>query len=147
MKPVFQGAGSSSSADNILVWNPVTQLPVTYWYKTTTLAGGTGWRQGATTFNAANTVLYVDQGFYVLRRAATPVAVQLVGGVKLSNTVSFVYAGPSKYTYAANVEAAGIPLSASGLWTGSSATGVLGRRLLQLCGQPVDLESGSRSCL
>jgi uncharacterized protein (TIGR02597 family) len=121
----YQGGASVSTADNILVWNPITQGPVQYWYKTSTLGGGTGWRQGATTFNAANAVLYIEQGFSVLRRAASPVSVQLVGGVKLSNTVSFIY-GPSKYTYAGNVEAAGIPLGASGLYTGNPATGVQG---------------------
>ena len=121
----FQGGSGASAADNILVFNPVTQGPVQYWYKTSSLGGGTGWRQGATTFSAANAVLYIDQGYSILRRGATPVSVQLVGGVKLSNTVSYIY-GPNKYTCTGNVEAAGIPLSASGLYTGSTATGFQG---------------------
>jgi uncharacterized protein (TIGR02597 family) len=121
----LQGGSTSSSADNILVWNPVTQTPATYWYKNAGAIGGTGWRAGAaTSVNAANAVLYIEQGFDILRRVSGNLSVQLVGGVKLSNTVSLIY-GPG-YTFAGNVEAAGIPLSVTGLYTGSDSTGLHG---------------------
>jgi uncharacterized protein (TIGR02597 family) len=118
------GATSASAADNILVWNPNTQGPATYYFKTGGL-GGTGWRSTASTsINTSNSVLYIDQGFQIFRHVSTNVTVQLVGGVKLSNTLSVVVG--SGYTFAGNVEAAGIPIGTSGLYTGNNTTGLNG---------------------
>jgi len=69
-------------------------------------------------------VLYIEQGIQIQRKVAGNVAVQLVGGVKLSNTLSVVVG--NVYTFCGNVEAAGIPLGTSTLYTGNPATGLNG---------------------
>lgn len=118
------GGANSGAADDIIVWNPLTQVSATYYYKTSGL-GGTGWRSAlSTSINTSNTVLYIDQGIQFQRRTSGNVAIQLVGGVKLSNTMSVVVG--NGYTFAGNVEAAGIPLSASGLYTSNNVTGLNG---------------------
>jgi uncharacterized protein (TIGR02597 family) len=120
----FLGASTSSSADQIQVWNPNTQGFTVYYYKTGGL-GGTGWRSGASTsINVTNQQLYVDQGILVVRRTSGDVSVQLVGGVKLGTTISPVVS--NGLTFAGNVFPAGQPLGTSTLYTGSPATGLLG---------------------
>jgi len=129
----LQGGGSGAAADEIEVWNPITMSSAagTYYYKTTTALGGTGWRStGNTSINVSNTVLYIDQGIEVERRTgAGNVNLLLVGAVKLSNTISVIYGTNSigtGFTFAGNVYPAGIPLGTSGLYTGNSATGLNG---------------------
>jgi uncharacterized protein (TIGR02597 family) len=120
----FQGGANAGVADNVQVWNPNSQGFSVYYFKTTGL-GGTGWRSNASTsINTSNTVLYIDQGILLSRRVTGDVAVKLVGGVKLTNTVSVIVT--NGLTFAGNVYPAGLPLGTSGLYTGSPTTGLNG---------------------
>ena len=124
------GGGSSAAADEVRVFNPLAQTSATYYYKTTGL-GGTGWRSGgSSSINQTNAVLYIEQGIVIARKTSGDVTNKLVGAVKLTNTISVIVSGGTatapKYTYAANVYPAGIPLGTSGLYTGNPATGLGG---------------------
>jgi len=120
----LQGAGTAGAADNVQVFNPNTQAFVTYYYKTAGL-GGTGWRSTtSTSINVTNVPLYVDQGMFIVRRGTGTVTNQLVGGVKLGNTLSVIVT--NGLTFAGNVFAAGLPLGASGIYTGNPQTGLAG---------------------
>ena len=124
----FQGGTSGPVADNVSVWNPnaVPQTYVTYYYKTNSGGGGSGWRSGGNTgANRGDIPLYIDQGIQILRRAASGNNVLLVGAVKLGQTSSPIV-GNNKLTYAANVYPYAFTLNNSGLKTSSSATGVQG---------------------
>ena len=70
-------------------------------------------------------VLYVDQGFYILRQPVNPVTIslKLVGGVKLGQTIIPVAAADN---FVANVYPATTTLGASGLYTTNAVTGLLG---------------------
>ncbi|HVM61205.1 MAG TPA: hypothetical protein VMV72_10095 [Verrucomicrobiae bacterium] len=123
----LQAGSGSGSADNINVWNPNTQLYTTYYYRT-----GSGWRSTASlTINTGTNALYLDQGIVLVRRGAASVANQVIGAVKYSD-INVAQLGPTiipviggtKLTVAGNVEASSITLAQSGLYTGSSSTGV-----------------------
>ena len=120
----FQGGAGNGSADNINVWSPSGQGFATYYYKTSSGSGGSGWRSsGNTATNVGNTPLYIDQGIAILRRATTSTNLLLVGAVKLGSTISPVAVGT---TYAANVYPYAFTLTSSGLYTTNNATGVQG---------------------
>jgi|GEM_PF-951798 len=114
------GAGN---ADNVNVWNPLTQGYTTYYYKTNTGGGGVGWRSGTSaSANAAYTALYIDQGIVIRRRMGTATNVTLVGQVKLGPTITPIV--QSGVTFAANMYAAPFTLGNSGLYTTNSNTGI-----------------------
>ena len=118
------GGVNASAADNVLVWNPISQTAATYYFKTSGL-GGTGWRSTASTsINTSNVVLYIDQGIQILRKTTGDVTNKLVGAVKLGKTISPI-AG-NGFTFAGNVYPAGITLGGSGLYTSNSVTGLNG---------------------
>ena len=122
----LQGGTGSGNADNINVWNPLTQGFQTYYYKTNAAGGGIGWRSTATgtSANMANSPLYIDQGIQIVRRVGSTTNMLLVGAVKLGKTVLPAVASGS--TFAANVYPNGVSLGASGLYTTNSATGIGG---------------------
>ncbi len=125
----LQGGTGNATADNVLVWNPATQGSQTYYFKTNTAGGGSGWRSsGSPLTDKSGLPLYIDQGLVILRRPATGTNVLLVGAVKLGKTISpIIAAGASaKSTYAANCYPATFSLGNSLLWTGSSSTGLQG---------------------
>jgi len=124
------GGTSGSLADDVIVWNPLTQTTVTYYYKNGGLSGGTGWRSSTSaSINTSNAVLYVDQGIQVQRKTSGNISFLLVGAVKLSNTLSVIVGTNSVgsgFTFAGNVFPAGIALGSSGLYTGNNTTGLNG---------------------
>ncbi len=118
------GLTSSADSDNITVLDPRTQRSVTYYYKGGGI-GAKGWRAVGSSDNQSNAVLYVDQGFYILRQPVNPVTIslKLVGGVKLGQTIIPVAAADN---FVANVYPATTTLGASGLYTTNAVTGLLG---------------------
>jgi uncharacterized protein (TIGR02597 family) len=77
--------GSSTTADQVKILNPLTQLFTTYFFSSGGLVG-VGWRSAGST-DQGNTKLYLDQGVLIARNEGTNLLVKLVGGVKLGNTV------------------------------------------------------------
>jgi uncharacterized protein (TIGR02597 family) len=115
--------GSSTTADQILVWDPVAQGYTTYFYKTSGL-GGTGWRTFASSSaDASLAVLYPDDGFIIARNQSSSVTITVTGSVKTGQTSIPV---PPGYTLLGNVYGTGMTLADSGLYTGNPATGVAG---------------------
>jgi uncharacterized protein (TIGR02597 family) len=122
----FQGGTSSGNADNVQVWDPSTQGYTIYYFKTSSSLGGSGWRSsGNSTTDKGSTPLYIDRGMTILRSPASNLNVLLVGAVKLGPTISPIIGG-SKVTRAANVYPFAFTLANSGLFTGSTATGLQG---------------------
>ncbi|WP_395750842.1 TIGR02597 family protein [Prosthecobacter sp.] len=113
--------GNSSTADQILVWNPAIQGYATYYYKTSG-AGGTGWRNfGAPTVDASASVIYPDDGFIIVRNQSADFTLTVAGAVKTGQTSIPAFSG---YTLLGNVYAAPMTLQSSGLYTGNASTGV-----------------------
>jgi hypothetical protein len=118
----LNGSNTQANADNVYVFNPVTQLFSTYWYKT--ISTTPGWKN-ATAGNApaGSTVLYIDQGIVILRKVASTDPYKLVGGVKLGPTVQ---PGTNGLNYAGDPYAGGNTLDGLQLYTGNRLTGVNG---------------------
>jgi uncharacterized protein (TIGR02597 family) len=118
------GSNTSALADNIIVWNPVTQNSATYWYRAN--SGTPGWRGPAGVgTDAGNTPLYVDQDVEVQSKyAKTTNSVILVGAVKLGPTITVV---PSTgLAFVGDMYATSLTLSNLNLHTGNVNTGVIG---------------------
>jgi uncharacterized protein (TIGR02597 family) len=118
------GSNTSANADNIFIWNPVTQGNVIYWYKSTSATPG--WRGPAGLLvDAGNTPLYVDQDIEIQSKyAKTTNSVVIVGAVKLGPTITVV---PSTgYAFVGDMYATSLTLSNLNLHTGNANTGVIG---------------------
>ncbi|HTS17360.1 MAG TPA: hypothetical protein VMP11_07300 [Verrucomicrobiae bacterium] len=113
--------GSSSSADLVLVQNPVTKAFATYYYSTASKTQSAGWKNAASGNTDQSLVpLYQDQGVSVQRKVSTNLNVQVVGAVKLYKTlVPLIGPGvnviPNVYASSANT------LATSGLYPGLKA--------------------------
>ncbi|MGO9244370.1 MAG: TIGR02597 family protein [Verrucomicrobiia bacterium] len=124
------GAATASASDNIFVWNPVGQTSVEYWYRTS--GSSPGWRTTvSTTTDAGQVPLYVDQGLEIQRKVTGPggtnINFQVVGGVKLSNTVTVCpFVSPDGLAYVADMYATSVTPAALNLYTGNANTGVNG---------------------
>jgi uncharacterized protein (TIGR02597 family) len=117
------GAGNSSTADQILIWNPVTLGYDTYYYSSGGLVG-VGWRKaGSSPANqdAGPSVIYPDDGVIINRQQAANVGLVLMGAVKTGQTSIPIANGVN---FIGNVYAAPITFADSGLYTGDPATGV-----------------------
>jgi len=119
------GSSGPTLADNINVWNPAVQGSVTYYYKTNSNQGGSGWRTAANnSVNVGTNALFIDQGLTILRRVSNSTNVLLVGAVKLGQTLSPIVG--SGLTFAGNPYPASFTLGGSGLYTTNDATGLHG---------------------
>jgi uncharacterized protein (TIGR02597 family) len=124
------GGSAPASADNVLVWNPVTQSSTTYYYRTNTNGAGPGWRgpQGSAV-NAGTNVWYLDEGIQVLRISASganPTNTMLVGGVKLGPTIVPMAGGPNGYTFASYVYATSTTFDGLNMSPTNTPPGVVG---------------------
>jgi len=78
--------GTSSTADQILIYNPGTGLYTTYYYKTIGI-GGIGWRSLASnSTDASNSPLNPTDGIIVKRLQSSNLGFSLAGAVKLGQT-------------------------------------------------------------
>ncbi len=116
-------AGSSTTADQILVFNPVTQTYTTYYFSNQGFPIGTGWRRsGGGSTDASNVKLYYDQGFLVRRKTDSNLTLKLLGEVKLGPSVIPI---EQLNNFAANVyPVSNLTLGASNLYTGDPNTGL-----------------------
>jgi uncharacterized protein (TIGR02597 family) len=118
------GSNTSANADNIFVWNPVTQGNTIYWYKSTSATPG--WRGPAgLLLDAGNTPLYVDQNVEIQSKyASTSNSFKIVGAVKLGPTITVVPA--NGYAFVGDMYATSLTLGNLNLHTGNVNTGVIG---------------------
>jgi uncharacterized protein (TIGR02597 family) len=122
----LQGGAVASQADVVQIFNPATGASTLYFYSTT----NNRWQTGGT--DATNAVIQPDAGLRIERKTATAVSFNLTGAVKLGPTGIFVQGGnnagnPTNINYISNpYPTASTTLATSNLYTGSSATGVLG---------------------
>jgi len=116
------GGSSASTADNIILLDPETQVYYTYYYRTNSPAG---WRRSTDMFtDASNTILYMDQGIWIKRKLGSSVSTKLVGAVKLGQTLIPISANQN---IVANVyPVTNLTLATSNLYTGSTTNGFAG---------------------
>ncbi len=113
--------GNSLTADQILLYNG-TGYDI-YFYQIDAQIGN-GWRNPNDLFSDAGpTPIYPEQGILIKRKQATAVNVVLMGAVKAGQTSFPIFTGQN---IVANIYAAPLTLADSGLYTGSSTTGVAG---------------------
>jgi uncharacterized protein (TIGR02597 family) len=107
--------GSSSTADLILLQNPVAKTFTTYYYATASKTVTAGWKNGANGADASNVPLYGDQGLVVSRKVGTNLNVQVVGAVKLGVS-QIPLIGPGNTFVGNQYASSGITLGTSGLY-------------------------------
>ncbi len=111
--------GSASTADQILIYNGTGYD--SYFYRT---AGTPGWRiVGDNATPRDGVLIYPDDGIILKRNVATVVNVTLMGAVKLGQSSYAVLSGNN---FIANPCASPMTLLSCGIYTGNSATGLLG---------------------
>jgi hypothetical protein len=115
--------GTATTADQILVFNPMNQSYLAYFFSSGG-AIGAGWRLGgggSTDYSTER--LYIDQGILIQKKTSTNLTIQLVGAVKLGQTIEYI--GPTN-NFVANVYASGtMTLSNSMLYNGGNVTNSL----------------------
>lgn len=118
------GGGSNVTADEILVYDPLTGLYTTYFYKTIGL-GGTGWRSTASSSaDQAEAILKLTSGILIRRRQAADVSFKVFGSVKSGDTYLPVLPGLNLVGNVYPTDS--LTLGTSGLFTGDPATGLAG---------------------
>jgi len=115
---------SASAADNITIINPTSGVADSYFYNST----ANQWRKGTTDSSAVT--ISPGSGILVTRKDVSAVSIVISGEV-IGTTVQADVAGgtstASKLTYIANpFPSASKTLAQSGLYTGSSSTGIVG---------------------
>ncbi|MFO1498795.1 MAG: TIGR02597 family protein [Verrucomicrobiota bacterium] len=116
------GGGSFLTADQILIYDPVSAQYTTYYYQTSGI-GGTGWRSNlSATESAAGRKLDLTRGLVIRRKVAGDLNVKICGAVKTGDTYFLVHPG---LNFAGNVyPVEGLTLGNSQLYTGDPATGL-----------------------
>jgi uncharacterized protein (TIGR02597 family) len=88
------GSGTASTADEVLIYDPVSAQYKTYYYKTAGITGGTGWRSTASlSADESNTPIEPTAGILVRRKQASNITFPLTGAVKLGPTKYSVFGG------------------------------------------------------
>lgn len=120
----LHGGASASTADEVQVFNPVTQTYLRFYYQTSG-TGGIGWRSSTDpATDASGTTLYLDQGVVVCRKIAGSLSLVLTGAVKIGPTVVPIGAN---LNLVANMYPAGtLTLASSGLYNADPALGLVG---------------------
>ena len=115
---------SSTAADNVTIIDPATGTGNSYFYNSSV----SQWRRGTT--DSSSVIIPPGSGIMVTRKDAAAVAIQISGEVITSSVLADVAGGTAsaqKFTYVANpYPVASVTLAQSGLYTGNSATGVVG---------------------
>lgn len=111
--------GDLTTADQILIYNG--QGYDIYYYQINSVRGN-GWRKADNgVADAANTVVYPDDGLVIKRQQATSANIVLMGAVKTGQSSIPVFSGTN---ILANVYAAPMTLASSQLYTNNPSTGV-----------------------
>jgi len=115
---------SASAADTVTIINPATGVADSYFYH----SSFNQWRKGTT--DSSTVAIHPGSGILVTRKDVTAVSIVISGEV-IGTTIQADVAGgtssASRLTYLANpFPVASKTLAQSGLYTGSSSTGVVG---------------------
>ena len=111
--------GTATTADLVHLWNGTSY--VVYYYRVTA-GGAVGWRSaGDTVTNQANAVVFPEDGIFLKKRGTTALSLVVVGDVRTGADQMAVSQGYNLLNPASPVD---IRLSASGLFTGSTSTGM-----------------------
>jgi hypothetical protein len=118
------GAGSNINADEILIYDPITQVFTVYYYKTAGL-GGTGWRSNLSpSSDQSDAKLDLTRGIIIRRKQATDLNVKVFGVVKKGATYMAVHPGMN---ILANIYPTDtLTLGSSNLYTSDPTTGIAG---------------------
>lgn len=112
------GAATGASADELLIFNPVSQTSTTYFYNSIF----NRWVNAANIVGNANgEILYPDQGLIIKRKVADPVSFKLLGSVKVGATALSIENG---FNIVPNVYPVDVTLIETGFYTGDPTTGL-----------------------
>ncbi|MBI3416482.1 MAG: TIGR02597 family protein [Verrucomicrobia bacterium] len=116
------GGGNSTTADEILIYDPVQSVYATYYYRT---IAPVGWRSSADAFtDQAGAKIELTKGIIIKRKQTSDLGVKLFGDVKLGYTAARIQTGVN---IVANVYCTDtLTLGNSGLYTGDPVNGVAG---------------------
>lgn len=118
----LQGSSSASAADTVTIIPP-SGASLTYFYNST----ANQWRRGTT--DSSNIIIPPGSGMQVIRKQVGDVSIVLAGHVTIGSVEGIVGAAGagSRNSFLANpFPLASKTLAQSGLYTGNSATGVVG---------------------
>ena len=118
----LQGNTSATSADNLTVFDPTTGVANTYFYNSSL----SKWRKGFA--DSGSDIIPPGSGIMITRKVINPVTIRITGEVITSAVLADIPGASSqKQALVANpYPAASLTLANSGLYTGNSATGVVG---------------------
>jgi uncharacterized protein (TIGR02597 family) len=88
----FQQSGSVNTADNVYVWNKGLQNFDIYFFNN--VVATPQWRKSGNGANQNTTVIFPNEGLFILRRGTTPLSLTFLGTVP-STTERTDYVGPS----------------------------------------------------
>jgi uncharacterized protein (TIGR02597 family) len=116
------GAGTSTSADEILIYDPQAAAYTTYYYRT---INPVGWRSTADAFlDQSNAKIDLAKGIIIKRKQSGDLNVKLFGAVKLGDTAIDVRAGLNVIGNVYSTDT--LTLGNSGLYNGDSSSGLVG---------------------
>ena len=121
----FQQGSAANAADNVYMWNKVNQNFDIFFFKND--ASPAQWRRSGSGVNQNNTVIFPDQGLFILRRGTAALTLTFLGVVP-STTERTDFAGPksaltsNRFPVDATFAGATNPLNLQNLpgWTGGS---------------------------
>ncbi len=128
---VLGGSSDAGAADGVQIYDPTTNVYTNFWYKNSG-KGGTGWQSsdpGIT--NPASYAIHPNDGMVILRKQSGDGELVISGSVKTGPTKVRVEGVATPGVTTLNILANQIPVEQltpenSGLYTGSSATGLNG---------------------
>jgi uncharacterized protein (TIGR02597 family) len=88
----FQQGGSANTADNVYVWNKVNQSFDVYFFNSALATPA--WRKSGNGTSQNNTVIYPNEGMFILRRGTAALTLTFLGTVP-STAERTDYVGPS----------------------------------------------------
>jgi uncharacterized protein (TIGR02597 family) len=136
---VLKGEEAANLADEVQVFNPVTQVGTNYYFDTFVGA----WVQSGFDTDKGNTVLYPDQGVLVIRRGGPDVSFKVVGSVKTGKTQVTIEKGYNLVTYPYPVESS---IGSSGFYnTATPSTSLKGEESANLADEVQFFNSTSQA--
>ena len=127
---VLKPAADVATADNVQIYDPVTNLYTTFFYKTATKVAPAAWQSSDGTIPVpANYAIHPNDGLLFLRKQSGDGSLVVTGSVKDGQTQALVQGNVAPGANTLNIIANQVPvqqvtLGNSGLFTGDPATGV-----------------------
>ncbi len=119
----LQGGSSLATADEVRLFDPVSQGSLSFYYKTSGI-GGTGWRgDSSPSIDRSGTRLYPERALAIIRRATTNLRIPSVGEARAAQLIFTIEPGINWLTA---TQPTPLTLAQSNLYTGTPDTSLKG---------------------